>query len=262
MKPIDELPAAACRNLNVVFSDLDDTLTTAGKIPAGAYGSLWRLRRAGLALVIVTGRPSGWADAILRLMPADHVIAENGAVTLSHDPGGRRLTRSYRLGEKERSKNRKILDRVSRKILRKIPGLRLASDQVFRETDIAFDICEDVEPMDEAAMARLEAMVRAEGLTYKVSSIHVNAWMGSYTKATACRELLALMCRKTGRPLRSLFIGDSPNDEPLFAAFDLSVGVANIRRFADRMKTLPSFVTERPGSAGFTEMARHVLNHR
>ncbi len=262
MKPIEALPARTCRSLDAVFSDLDDTLTTDGKIPAGAYGSMWKLSRAGLDLVIVTGRPSGWADAILRLMPVRHVIAENGAVTLSHDPHRRRLTRSYELNDTERNKNKKILSRISRKILKEIPGLTLAADQVFRETDIAFDICEDAEAMDEATLARLEALIRAEGLTYKISSIHVNAWLGSYTKRTACRRLLGLMGRQRGRRISSLFIGDSPNDEPLFRAFQLSVGVANVRRFQARMKTLPAYVTKRPGAAGFSEMARHLLTHR
>jgi HAD superfamily hydrolase (TIGR01484 family) len=262
MKPVQALPPRVCRNLDALFSDLDDTLTEAGKITAGAYDSMWKLRRSGLDLVIVTGRPSGWADAILRLMPVRHVMTENGAVILSHDLERRTVIRRYELDEKERRKNKKILERVSRKILRKAPGLRLAADQVFRETDLAFDICEDREPLDQAALAGLEAMIRAEGLTYKISSIHVNAWVGSYTKAAACRKLLGRMRRQAGRPLRSLFIGDSPNDEPLFAAFDLSVGVSNIRAFESRMKTLPAYVTRRPGASGFSEMARHILAHR
>jgi hypothetical protein len=39
---------------------------------------------------------------------------------------------------------------------------------------------------------------------------------------------------------RFVFFGDSPNDEPMFRFFPLSIGVANVRDFTDRMKHLPA----------------------
>jgi HAD superfamily hydrolase (TIGR01484 family) len=262
MKPIENLSRKTCRRLDAVFSDLDDTLTAGGKLPPAALSALWGLSRAGLTLVIVTGRPAGWADALVRLLPVRHVIAENGALIVSHDPGGRSLSRWYELEERKRHDNRKILEVASRRILKENPGLTLAADQPYRETDIAFDLCEDRPALDRGTMARLEAMLRAGGLTYKVSSIHVNAWIGTYTKRTACEKLLGKMAREAGRTPLPLFIGDSPNDEPLFEAFELSVGVANIRHFASRMKTLPTYVTEKDGPRGFVQMARHILAQR
>jgi HAD superfamily hydrolase (TIGR01484 family) len=262
MKAIRGLPARTCRAIEFIFSDLDDTLTLNGKITARAYAALWKLRRAGIAVSVVTGRPAGWADAILRLMPVDHVIAENGALTLHYDAEARRMVRAYALGERERRRNRRILDAAARKILSAVPGLTLAADQAFRETDIAFDICEDARSLDPGTMEKLESLIRSERLHYKISSIHVNAWIGGYDKESACRKLVGRLGALRGSPPLCLFIGDSPNDEPLFASFGLSVGVANIARFADRMTHLPRYITGGKGAEGFVEMASHVLKHR
>ena len=262
MKHISSLPSRSCKRINAIFSDLDDTLTLAGKIPPQAYRSLWKLTKKGITIVIVTGRPSGWADALLRLMPVNFVIAENGAVTIAFDKAAGTIKRTYALPVGKRSRNRKILDRISRKILAKIPGLRLAADQVFRETDIAFDICEDVDRLDSRTIETLTSLIEAEGLTYKISSIHLNAWIGAYDKKAACRRLLRSMGRESTETIVPLFIGDSPNDEPLFRSFELSVGVANVRGFARTMKHLPVYVTEGKGGLGFTEMTNHLLKHR
>ena len=52
-----------------------------------------------------------------------------------------------------------------------------------------------------------------------------------------------------------LWFGDSPNDEPMFAAFLLSCGVANIAPFADRMAHLPAYILDGEGGYGFAEAA-------
>jgi hypothetical protein len=57
-----------------------------------------------------------------------------------------------------------------------------------------------------------------------------------------------------------VFAGDSPNDQPLFAFFPHSVGVANISQFANRMGDLPTWVTLQAGGLGFAEMADVLLS--
>jgi HAD superfamily hydrolase (TIGR01484 family) len=76
MKPLAELDR---RGVRAVLLDIDDTLTTDGKLTAGAYGALERLKHAGLRVVPVTGRPAGWCDHIARMWPVDAVVGENGA---------------------------------------------------------------------------------------------------------------------------------------------------------------------------------------
>jgi hydroxymethylpyrimidine pyrophosphatase-like HAD family hydrolase len=54
-------------------------------------------------------------------------------------------------------------------------------------------------------------------------------------------------------------IGDSPNDQALFEALPLSVGVANIRKYWDRLQHRPSLVTEFEGGYGFAQFAQALL---
>ncbi len=56
-----------------------------------------------------------------------------------------------------------------------------------------------------------------------------------------------------------VFIGDSPNDAAMFAAFPNAVGVANVADFADRIETLPAYVTTGRAGAGFAELADALL---
>jgi hydroxymethylpyrimidine pyrophosphatase-like HAD family hydrolase len=56
-----------------------------------------------------------------------------------------------------------------------------------------------------------------------------------------------------------VFIGDSPNDAPLFAYFSLSVGVANVRAAAHRIEHPPAFVTASASGAGFVELTERLL---
>jgi HAD superfamily hydrolase (TIGR01484 family) len=244
-----------------VFSDLDDTLTLGGRLPARAYDAMWRLHEASIAVVVVTGRPAGWADLIMRLWPVSGVVGENGACIFRLDEQGR-ATRWYALDERTRRDNRVLLDGVGRQILEMVPGLRLAADQPFRETDLAIDICEDVEDLDEATLERIRDLLASRGLAYKISSIHLNAWFGGYDKASTCLRYVTEVLGQEPSTGRQLFIGDSPNDEPLFEAFDLSVGVRNIERYAAVLSHAPRFVTPSSGADGFVELADHVLQAR
>ena len=58
-----------------------------------------------------------------------------------------------------------------------------------------------------------------------------------------------------------LTVGDSPNDEAMFdsAKFPVSVGVANILHYRDKMSHLPKYVTQAPEFAGFSELAKLLL---
>ena len=59
---------------------------------------------------------------------------------------------------------------------------------------------------------------------------------------------------------RFVFCGDSPNDEPMFGFFPLSVGVRNILPFIDRMHHVPAFVANQEGGEGFAEMVDTILS--
>jgi len=263
-RPLDGWPRSARAGIRCVFTDIDDTLTLDGRLPAVAYAAMERLARAGIAVVPVTGRPAGWCDHIARMWPVEGVVGENGAFWFRYDPDRRRLVRRFLESEEVRRRNRRRLEELGRRILAEVPGCALASDQHYRESDLAIDWCEDVPPLDEAAVARILALFREAGCTAKVSSIHVNGWFGDYDKLAMTRLFAreALGFELDAERSRCCFVGDSPNDEPMFRFFSPSVGVANLARFADRMRDLPDFLTARPGGEGFAELAEALLAAR
>ncbi|HEV8391002.1 MAG TPA: HAD-IIB family hydrolase [Dongiaceae bacterium] len=264
MRPISSLPADAARDLVGLFTDIDDTLTTDGVLPAAAYEALERLHESGLAVVPVTGRPAGWCDMIARFWPVAGVVGENGAFYFRYERAARRMIRHFAAGPAERAQNRRKLDALAQHILAEVPGAAIASDQLYREADLAIDFREDVAPLPPASIDRIVALFEQAGAVAKVSSIHVNGWFGAYDKLSMVRMFVRDALGLDLAAARSLFVfcGDSPNDEPMFDFFPLACGVANVRDFAARMKALPSFVSTERGGAGFVEIANRILSAR
>jgi HAD superfamily hydrolase (TIGR01484 family) len=261
MKPLSELSDAAARGVAFVLTDIDDTITTDGRLPAASYAALERLREAGLKVIPVTGRPGGWCDLIARFWPVAGVVGENGAFYFRYDHAARRMTRRFRASEAERARNREKLDALAKEVLARVPGAALAADQPYRVADLAIDFREDVSPLPPESIDEIVRLCEAAGATAKVSSIHVNAWFGEYDKLGMAREMLKteFSLDAEHEPTKLLLIGDSPNDEPMFRAFPLSVGVANIHEAGPRLKHWPAFVTPSRGAKGFVELADRLL---
>ena len=260
MKPLAELRGAD--RLRGLLFDIDDTLTTAGRLTAQAYATLERLKNAGRIVVAVTGRPAGWCDHMARLWPVDAVVGENGAFYFRYDNG--RLHKRYQDNDTERAAKRAQLAAIAARILAAVPGSALASDQPYRVADLAIDYCEDVPPLPLEAAERIAALMRADGLNAKISSIHVNGWFGGYDKLAMARMLFAekFATDLDAANAQFAYAGDSPNDAPMFAFFANSIGVANVARFAGHMTALPKFITQAEAGAGFAEIAAHLLGER
>src|ERR1700752_1970493 len=144
MQPLAMMPDAARRAIRAVLTDIDDTLSTRGRINASAYAAMERLRNAGRLVIPITGRPAGWGDHIARMWPVDAVVGENGAFYMRHDDEGKKLVRRFVVDAAARDRNRARAQAVGERILREVPGTAWASDQHYREGDIAIDYCEDV----------------------------------------------------------------------------------------------------------------------
>ncbi|MBI3376055.1 MAG: HAD-IIB family hydrolase [Betaproteobacteria bacterium] len=259
MRPLGELYGAG--GARGVFFDIDDTLTTDGTLTAQAYCAMERLKASGRLVVPITGRPAGWCDHIARMWPVDAVVGENGAFYFWHDRQSRKLGRRYAADAQTRAAGRARFDAIARGIVAAVPGCALASDQNYRESDLAIDFCEDVPALSLEAAARIAQLMRAEGMTAKISSIHVNGWFGDYDKL-GMTKLLAR--ERFGFDLDTVrdqfvFAGDSPNDAPMFGYFPISVGVANIARFAGHLDVAPIYVTREAAGAGFAELVEHLL---
>ena len=263
-KPIEELSPSFCENLSILFTDIDDTLTTDGLLPPSSYTALWKLSESGIKIVPVTGRPAGWCDHIARMWPVAAVIGENGAFYFAYDRINRKMRREFFDSKEKRKEAEAGLQRIQEEVLERVPGAAVAADQPFRIADLAIDFREDVPPLDDTAIEEICRIARSHGAVCKVSSIHVNIWYGSYDKISCIRAYLE---REGGNPFpqwkdQILFIGDSPNDEPSFQHFPVSVGVANIRTFLPKLRYPPRYITSREGAEGFAEAAELILSRR
>lgn len=262
--PLARFPVEKRHDVRVVMTDIDDTLTDEGKLTAAAYDALEQLKSAGFIVIPVTGRPAGWCDMIARFWPVDAVVGENGAFYFRYDAGTRRMIRRYAKTELERARDRKRLADLADSIPREVKGSAIASDQAYREADLAIDFCEDVAPLHVEDVDRIAGIFRQHGATAKISSIHVNGWFGQYDKLSMSRLLLdeIFQIDMEAEKERIVFVGDSPNDAPMFGFFPNSVGVANVLRYRGRIPAEPRWVTQDEGGQGFIELADSLLAAR
>lgn len=262
MQPLAQARPEDLRRVRGVFADIDETISTRGRITAPAYEALWSLREAGFQVVPVTGRSAGWCDHIARFWPVDAVVGENGGFYFYHD--GHRLVRRFQHDDARRAEFRARLAALRERILREVPGCGIASDQLYREYDLAIDFCEDVPPLPREAVLRIQALFHEAGAHAKISSIHVNGWFGDFDKLSTslqcARELFGIDLKAD--PHAFAFCGDSPNDEPMFAYFPLSFAVANIHPLLDLIKHPPAYVAPSESGAGFREIANGLLAAR
>lgn len=254
---------AALRAVKGICFDVDDTFSTHGKIRPEAFASLWAAHDAGLILVPVTGRPAGWADHFARFWPVHAVVGENGAFTFFMQDGRRRRLNTPMEFTREEALTK--LDALRAAILERFPHAQFSSDQSYREYDLAIDTNEDVEPWPTADVDVLLQLCREAGAEARLSSVHVNTWFGSYDKFGGFMHWLnqgAPGAPTVLAPHEWIYLGDSPNDEPMFSRFEKSVGVANVLPFRPRMPIGPSWVSEGEGGAGFAEVVTRLLSLR
>jgi hypothetical protein len=262
MKPFAEFIIPSMRKIQYVLTDIDDTLTLNGRLPSVVFVAMEKMQAAGIAVIPITGRPAGWCDHIARMWPVDGVVGENGAFYFRYDVGSRKMIRRYWKPENERRADRSRLDAILQHVLKTVPGSRVASDQAYREADLAIDFCEDVAPLTSAEIDRIVACFTEAGARAKISSIHVNGWFGDYDKLVMTDLMLAEVFSENLHDIkdRVMYFGDSPNDAPMFAFFSHSVGVANVRHFKGRMPHDPAWVTQHEGGLGFAEAVGLLLN--
>jgi HAD superfamily hydrolase (TIGR01484 family) len=266
-RPWAEVDPLRLASVQGVFTDIDDTLTADGNLHPDAALGLDLLRAAGVPVVAITGRPVGWSRPFAKAWPLAALVAENGSVALLPDattPGG--LHTEYSQDAPTRAANAQRLQQVLLRIEAEVPGARRATDSAGRETDIAIDHSE-FHHLPEAAIAQVVALMQAEGLNATVSSIHINGWFGAHTKLTAAHWMLTRLFGHSAAAARTalqrwLYVGDSTNDQRMFGAVPLSVGVANLQRFATQLHTWPAYLTTGERGTGFLQVAQALLKAR
>jgi HAD superfamily hydrolase (TIGR01484 family) len=263
MKSIQEFPDIYKHQIKYVLTDIDDTLTNDGYLPAIAYSAMERLQQAGIKVIPITGRPAGWCDHIARMWPVDGLVGENGAFYFYYDRTQHKMIRRFWRTEEQRKIDHQKLIQLQEIILSKVTGCDISADQPYREADLAIDFCEDVPALSKVDVDLIVKIFQEAGAVAKISSIHVNGWFGDYDKLTMTkcffREIFQLDLGNNRNSV--IFSGDSPNDAPMFAYFSHGVGVANILHFLDDLPTQPAWVTRQDGGYGFAEMVDVLLAH-
>jgi HAD superfamily hydrolase (TIGR01484 family) len=261
MRPLAELDREEARRITGLFFDLDDTVLTHGVLGRAAYGAIWDLYDAGLRLVAVTGRPSGWAEVLVRQWPIDGAVTENGAVFVVREGRGVRVIED---GEPaEVAQRRARLGQLVATVKRTMPRIALADDVHARRSDVAWDIGERV-ALPEDEVAALGRLVVAEGARTTRSTVHLHASFERDDKASgALRFARDRFGEDPGRAIyRWAFAGDSANDAACFAALRTTFGVANVRAFVSRMSVPPRWIASAERGEGFAEIARALLGAR
>ncbi len=258
MKSLEEFTGDP--KIRFILTDIDDTLTSHGKLGLGAYGALWDLWDQGFHVVPITGRPAGWCEMIARFWPVDGVVGENGAFYFRYIEG--KMKRHFSQDEDERILNRDRLGNIQEEVLRSVPGAAVASDQFCRIADLAIDFCEDVAALSKDEIQKIVSIFRDHGAQAKISSIHVNGWFGKHNKITMTKKFLHDEFGLSEAEIKEqcVFVGDSPNDEPMFEYFPLSFAVSNIRDFESELQFLPTFVSAGEGGAGFAEIVKRFVS--
>jgi len=256
----------------ILAFDLDDTLTHHGALDSKIVAYLEKAQSMGWLTVLVTGRSAGWVDALIKLLPFDAIVGENGALLYFW-----LYTKAKRSPTEEATKlfwsvagytsnlpqsYHEKKEALAKQILSEFPKARVASDQAFRIYDLAIDFAEEVTPplsLTEA-QAIYDSCIK-KGATTKLSSIHVNAWFGDFSKVEGLSELIEKYFKLTLQK-HLIYVGDSPNDAPLFKAAGLSVGVANVRDFIEKKIVFdqPQFITQGRSNEGSLEILTKAID--
>jgi hypothetical protein len=261
---MDNISAMSKQQLNevkIILTDIDDTLTTDGRLKSNAYSALENLSNSGFIVIPVTGRCAGLCDHIARMWPVNGVVGENGAFFFSYNHESKKMQQTYCQTPIERKENHLALHDIKNSILKNVSGSALASDQDYRHTDLAIDFAEDVATLSSNKIKEIVTIAENAGAIAKVSSIHVNCWIGSHNKLSTSLTTLEQVFGVSNSNIQNevLFIGDSPNDSMMFDYFNKSVGVANVMDFIKELDKPPKYITLNHSGEGFVELADSLL---
>jgi hypothetical protein len=233
--------------IELIASDVDGTLTQAGKLGAVLLDAIARLHAVDVGLVPISGRPSGEVLGLCRYLPhVEFGVAENGLLEIVADRAPRWLgeptdvARLLAVGEH----------------LNRDHGARLhrTGDGFCRLGDVAYER----ESREERELLRLRELAEAEGVFLIWSNVHIHLAERRPDKGAGL--LLALHGRGLD-PRRVATVGDAPNDGGLFVAdrFGLTFGTADVIAQREWFEALPEFVAAQREVFGFVELVDAVV---
>lgn len=234
-----------CQKVKYVVSDVDDTITYKGALLPLSLSALYKLKEKGKKIILVTGGSAGWADIYIRQWPVDYVITESGALLLKKNSRGDVDYIVNPVIDKEKVQIRRS------DLFRDTMGYKLSSDQYARIYDIAYD----KSFISPESLEKLRITCKKHGANYAESSIHLNVWFGEYDKALGLKSFLSYITDECLDCFldRSVYLGDSFNDQIMFSLFPLSIGMHGIANDKDQYDILPKYITDGYGGYGFME---------
>lgn len=249
LKPLDNYH---WRDIKLIATDMDGTLTKKEQFDSQLFETLSKLAAAGVDVLITTGRSAGWVQAIATYLPVVGAIAENGGLLYpNHD------TKPQFMTEINVAEHRQQLNRVYKILKSKFTQIEESPDNAFRLTDWTFN----VENLSLKELEQIDYVCRSEGYGFTYSTIQCHIKPLHQDKAYGLSKVIHQYFPAL-KPEQILTIGDSPNDESMFnpKQFPLSVGVANILEYGDRLKYLPTYITSKPEGNGFVELSELILS--
>jgi hydroxymethylpyrimidine pyrophosphatase-like HAD family hydrolase len=244
--PLSALTSDLKTNIALIASDMDGTLTRSEKLTSALLKGLNELQTLNIPLLLVTGRSAGWVDALRYYLPIAGAIAENGG--LYFPPTG-----SWQLLSPipDIHTHRQNLAAAFLALKQQYPALQESGDNAFRLTDWTFDVAE----ITSEELTTIAQQCEAWGWSFTFSTVQCHIKPKHQNKAWGIREVLRRYYPQF-QPEQVLTLGDSPNDEAMFDPkfFPVSVGVANILNYRDRLQYLPAYVTENHEVDGFIEL--------
>ena len=253
MEYLSQIKRAAINEIKVLLFDLDGTFVSDNRLRSSTFGCLEKLRQKNIKRIAVTGRPAGWCDLIARWWPVNSVVGENGAFSYTISDG--RIIRKTFDSSSRLKVHQKKLTLLFDDIKSNFGDVHLAADQPFRQWDLALDISEEHDLHEDKVKAIYDFCI-SNGANAAISNIHLNVWYGNYNKLDMSLKILDEWNLKEHE---CMYIGDSPNDSPMFNHFSFSVGVKSVLKYKDFMDHFPSYLTTGDSSEGFEELTNFIL---
>ncbi|NER07853.1 MAG: HAD family phosphatase [Okeania sp. SIO3C4] len=253
MTPLSKVLAkSTLKNIQLIATDMDGTLTKNSKFTSNLFLSLEKLAAAKIQVLVITGRSAGWVQAIKNYLPVVGAIAENGGLFYpAHSEVPKFLTSIPNI-----NLHRQNLAEIFQYLKSLFPRIEESVDNQFRLTDWTFDI-QDLSLSELTKMAEI-CNSKDYGFTYSTVQCHIKPL--EQDKATGLLQVLSEYFPELTTE-KIITVGDSPNDETLFdkSKFSLSVGVANIQKYADKLNYQPVYITSKKEAEGFCELAELLL---
>ena len=248
----EEVAKTSLKNIQLIATDMDGTLTKNGKFTSDLFLALEKLAAAKIQVLVITGRSAGWVQAIKNYLPIVGAIAENGSLFYPiHSEAPEFLTSIPKI-----ALHRQNLTEVFQYLKSQFPQIEPSVDNQFRLTDWTFDI-QDLSLSELTKMAEI-CQIKGYGFTYSTVQCHIKPL--EQDKATGLFQVLSKYFPNLTTE-KIITVGDSPNDESLFeeSKFPLSVGVANVLEYANKLNHQPAYMTSKKEAEGFCELAELLL---